>query len=64
MIRFVANWAMALYLSDKLRHSKIDFKSYVTDRATVIFEFSNADMKRVKPICKGLAKMEDINNDN
>ena len=61
MIRFTANWAMALYLSDNLRHAKIDFKSYATDRATVIFEFSNADIERVKPICKGLAKMEEIN---
>ena len=57
MIRFTANWAMALYLSDNLRYAEIDFKSYVTDRATVIFEFSDADADRVKQICKGLAKM-------
>lgn len=62
MIRFTANWAMALYLADNLRYQKIDFKQYVTDRTTVIFEFSDTDRERVTKLCKGLAT-EVANND-
>jgi hypothetical protein len=60
MIKYVANWAMALYLTDNLNHAKINFKSYVTDRATVIFVFDKSDEKTVETLCKGLAKREEL----
>lgn len=56
MVKFSANWAMALYLTDNLNYAKIPFKSFVTDRATVIFVFDDADAERAENMCKGLAK--------
>ncbi len=56
MVKFAANWAMALYLTDNLNYAKIPFKSFVTDRATVIFVFDDTDAAQAEKLCKGLAK--------
>lgn len=56
MYKITVSWAMALFLSDNLRHAKINFKEYVTSRTTVEFFIDDADAIRAENICKGWIK--------
>ena len=56
MIKYIATWAHALYLSDILRHAKIEFKQYVTGCATIEFVFNDSDAEKAEKLCKGLAR--------
>lgn len=60
MIKYIATWAHALYLSDILRHNKIDFTQYVTSGATVEFIFDDIDAGKAERLCKGLARKKSV----
>lgn len=53
MFELTVSWAMALYLSDNLRHAKIDFQSFVTSRTQVLFVINEKDLARAQKICGG-----------
>lgn len=61
MYKITVSWAMAFFISDNLRHARIDFKEYVTSRTSVDFIINDADAIRAEKICKGWKKENECN---